>query len=251
MRRTNLYKATGLPIFFNDDMTIDINGLVYSDLKDIFLDDLRNQLLNNNLTGDLKIYSILESIDNNNIYSKKKISISLITVYPVIVGIEFAKTHGFRYAEHPILLEVAYGRGRLVMQKIESKFEHKIIITTLNKGKKFVIPPGFSYKLVNLGISPLLIVEIGNTEREREMIHLDEMNGMVYYIIRKNCKFEIVRNPQYRIIGSYKDFDWNKILSKFNISAKTPLVKQIIRKYEKFNWLFDDTTDWDSIILQQ
>ncbi len=246
MRRTNLYKATGLPIFFNDDMTIDINGLVYTDLKTFYLEDLRSQLLNPNLKGDLRIYSLLESIDNNDIYKRKNISVSLITVYPVIVGIEYAKTHGFMFNANPILLDIAYGRGRVILQKVKSRFENEIIVSPLSKGKKIIIPPGYSFKVVNTGKSPLLVVEIGSANRTRSLSHLDEMQGMGYYIIRKNCKHEIVRNPNYRIIGNYSAVDWDSILKKFNISTKTPIVKQTIRKYEKFSWLFNSEFDWST-----
>ena len=246
MRRTNLYKATGLPIFFNDDMTIDINGLVYTDLKTFYLEDLRSQLLNPNLKGDLRIYSLLESIDNNDIYKRKNISISLITVYPVIVGIEYAKTHGFKFSENPVLLDVAYGRGRIILQKVVSRFENEVIVSPLSKGKKIIVPPGYSFKIVNTGKSPLLIVEIGGLNRDRSLSHLDEMQGMGYYIIRKNCKHEIVRNPHYRLAGNYGNVDWDLVLKKFNISIKTPIVKQTIRKYEKFSWLFTSEFDWSS-----
>jgi len=70
------------------------------------------------------------------------------------------------------------------------------------------------------------------------------MNGLAYYIIRKNAKQETVRNPYYKIVNEPEKLDWDKILFKYGITPKTPVIKQIMRKYEKFEWLFkEDSVD--------
>ena len=61
---------------------------------------------------------------------------------------------------------------------------------------------------------------------------------MSYYIIRKNAKQETVRNPEYKIVEEPESINIDSILSKYGVRNGTPIVKQIMRKYEKFTWLF-------------
>ncbi len=72
----------------------------------------------------------------------------------------------------------------------------------------------------------------------KELLELDEMGGMSYYVIRKNAKQEIVRNPTYKFASSPRRVNWDSICNDMGITQKTPLIKQILRKYEKFKWLF-------------
>jgi len=69
---------------------------------------------------------------------------------------------------------------------------------------------------------------------------LDDNSGMAYYVIRKNAKQEIVRNPNYKIVNEVEKVEMDKIIKEFGITPKTTVIKQLIRKYEKFNWLFKE-----------
>jgi len=60
---------------------------------------------------------------------------------------------------------------------------------------------------------------------------------MAYYVIRKNAKQEIVRNPNYKIVNEPEKIDTEKILKEYLITPKTTITKQIIRKNERFDWL--------------
>ena len=60
---------------------------------------------------------------------------------------------------------------------------------------------------------------------------------MAYYVIRKNAKQEIVRNPNYKIVNEPEKIDTEKILKEYSITPKTTITKQIIRKNERFDWL--------------
>ena len=71
---------------------------------------------------------------------------------------------------------------------------------------------------------------------------LDGKSGLAYYVIRKNAKQEIVRNPYYKIVNEPEKLDWDKIILNYGITPKTPVIKQIIRKYEKFDWLFKENS---------
>ena len=66
------------------------------------------------------------------------------------------------------------------------------------------------------------------------------MKGMSYYIIRKNAKQETVRNPEYKLAQKPEKINIDGLLSKYGIRKGTPIVKQIMRKYEKYTWLFKE-----------
>jgi len=65
---------------------------------------------------------------------------------------------------------------------------------------------------------------------------------MAYYVIRKNAKQEVVRNPNYKIVNEVEKVDMDKIIKAYGITPKTTVIKQLIRKYEKFNWLFKENS---------
>ena len=65
---------------------------------------------------------------------------------------------------------------------------------------------------------------------------------MAYYVIRKNAKQEVVRNPNYKIVNEPDKIDMEKLIQSLGMTPKTPVIKQIIRKYERFDWLFKKNT---------
>jgi hypothetical protein len=74
---------------------------------------------------------------------------------------------------------------------------------------------------------------------------LEDKRGMSYYIIRKNAKVEVVRNPAYKMVDKIEKLDIEDILKEKRITPKTPLVKQIERKRERYDWLFEkDSIDF-------
>ncbi len=106
------------------------------------------------------------------------------------------------------------------------------------------MPTGYTCAIVNSRqTSNLIVLEIHDREHSPKVV-LDDKGGMAYYIIRKNAKQEIVRNPDYKIVNEPEKVEWDSILSKYGITAKTPIVKQVMRKYEKFEWIFkEDSVD--------
>jgi hypothetical protein len=61
---------------------------------------------------------------------------------------------------------------------------------------------------------------------------------MSYYIIRKNAKVEVVRNPAYKMVDKIEKLDIESVLEDKRITPKTPLIKQIERKSERYTWIF-------------
>jgi hypothetical protein len=112
----------------------------------------------------------------------------------------------------------------------------------VRKKDKIVIPAGFELVVVNTRQNSNLIFAEYHSIDAKPRIVLDERNGLAYYIIRKNAKQETVRNPSFKIVNEIEKVDWDKIKSGLGITPKTPINKQIMRKYEKFDWLFKENS---------
>ena len=162
-----------------------------------------------------------------------------------LAGIEFVKTRVTRCKNYPRIFEVLYGTASLLIQQYKSPKENKTYKLAAKKGEKVVVPAGYDFVIVNARQNSILVVAEYSYTKAITRVVLDDDNGMAYYVIRKNAKQEIVRNPSYKIVNSPKKVNMESVLSKYGITAKTPIIKQLIRKYERFDWLFKE----DSVSL--
>ena len=154
-----------------------------------------------------------------------------------MAGVEFVKTRVTRCKNYPRIIEVLSGYGMVLIQQYKSPRDNRIIKISVKKGAKIIIPAGYDFVAVNTRQSSTLIfAEFQNSEAVTRVV-LDDSSGMAYYIIRKNAKQEIVRNPSYKIVSDIQKVNIDAILSQQGVTLKTPVIKQIIRKYEKFEWL--------------
>ncbi|HVX92777.1 MAG TPA: glucose-6-phosphate isomerase family protein, partial [Candidatus Dojkabacteria bacterium] len=175
--------------------------------------------------------------DNDSVFHEKNINVNLTVLPANLAGIEYTKTKGYVVKDYPRIVEIVNGSGTLLLQSFEKSFEGDIIQSTMKKGQKIIIPAGYYSSFINTRQTTLVLLEIYSKNAE-ELYDLDDMNGMSYYVIRKNAKQEIVRNPIYKMVNKGRKVQWDNLLSQFNITLKTPVTKQILRKYEKFSWLF-------------
>lgn len=242
MAKIDLKKSSGLAITFNGE------ELVFTDtcpaiINPRSIDEVRNQLLNKELTCPEIFYMKYNNIDQDGIFGKKKLSVNFYVLQPNLAGIEYVKTRASNLMEYPRILEVVYGGGVILMQKFINKFESDIIRVQAKKNMKIIVPPGYSVSIINSRQSTMVVNEVHIKDSQPKPV-LDDMNGMAYYVIRKNAKQEIVRNPAYRAATEPRSVNWDKVVANHSMTLKTPLIKQILRKYDKFKWLFskDDIT---------
>ena len=159
-------------------------------------------------------------------------------IFPNLAGIEYTKTFATRSKRYPRILEIAYGGGIVLLQRYDSPSKNRIIKLQVRKGQKIIIPSGYTCAIINSRQnSNLIVLEIHSRDAKPRIV-LDDRKGMSYYIIRKNAKQETVRNPEYKIVEEPETLNTDSILSKYGVRNGTPVVKQIMRKYEKFTWLF-------------
>ena len=236
MKVINLYKASSLPISFKAGEVL-MEGLSCVRRKEIGLDDMKDQLLNSAVSSPRTFYYQYCSVDYDSVYKKKAIKMNIFSVFPDVVGIEFIKTRGRTSDHYPIALEAVYGRGFVLMQHVDSS---DVVLGSVKKGTKIIVPPRYTYVVVNVGTSHLVFLEIMSDSASISEKGLEAYNGMSYYVIRKNGKYEIVQNPRYRLDKCYSKVVWNNNLSNYKIKENVPLLKQIMQKNDNFKWLFKE-----------
>jgi len=159
---------------------------------------------------------------------------------PNLAGIEFVKTRATKCAKYPRIFDFAYGGATVLIQKYTSPRKNRVIKASVKKKDKLIIPPDYEVVVVNTRQnSNLIFVEYYSVDAKPRVV-LDERNGLAYYIIRKNAKQETVRNPSYKMVNEIEKVDWDKVRSDLGVTPKTPINKQIMRKYERFDWLFKE-----------
>lgn len=239
MARIDLKQSSGLPVFYSGEDLLP-QGLSISETSTICIDDIRSQLLNEDLNCPQIFYKKYKDLDKDNVFKGKNIRINMYLIFPNLAGIEYAKTFATRSRKYPRILEVTYGGGIILMQKYESATQNRVMKILVKKGEKVIIPQGYTCAIINSRQNSNLIVLEMHSRNAKPRIVLDDRGGMSYYIIRKNAKQETVRNPEYKIVEEPEKINSNAILSNYGVKDTTPIVKQIMRKYEKFKWLFEE-----------
>jgi oxalate decarboxylase/phosphoglucose isomerase-like protein (cupin superfamily) len=245
MRKIDLKKTSGLNLVYDKDC-FKFEKITYSRNKLVTLDDMREQILNEDLQSPEIFYTKYSSLDSEGVFQNKHIKINLIHVPSNVAGIEYVKTKATECNTHNKVVEIVSGGGMILIQNFSpSKEESTVALLKVKTTEKIIIPAKYSYSLINNRSTPLIVLEF-LASKAKNKLTLDEMRGMAYYVIRKNAKQEIVRNPLYKIVNTKRKVDWDKFYKKCNITPKTPFSRQILRKYEKFGWLLSPAKDPDS-----
>lgn len=238
MAKIDLKKSSGFALSLEQGEIVS-SDLTHKMVKEVEIDTIRPQLLNQELSHPDKIYKKYYSLDNDDIFSSKGFTLNLYYIPPNLAGIEYIKTRATRSPNRNKIYEVWYGGGSMILQNYVGETED-VIITKIRRDQKIVVPKDYAICFVNTRHSNLIVAEITPNDIRNNIV-LDEMRGMAYYIIRKNAKQEIVKNPLYKDVKAYRKMKWEDIVVDYGITLKTPIIKQILRKYEKFSWLFDNT----------
>jgi oxalate decarboxylase/phosphoglucose isomerase-like protein (cupin superfamily) len=237
MSKIDLRSVSGLPIVFVNDELI----FKDADCKEkavVGIDDIREQLLNKELDCPGIFYTKYKEVDTkDSLFKSKKVKVNIYTMHANLAGIEFVKTRATRCRKYPRIIEILHGSSTILMQKYRSPKDNRIIKLQAKKSQKIIIPAEYDFVIVNTRQStPLIFLEVMNSKAIVRRV-LDENSGMAYYVIRKNAKQEIVRNPNYKIVNEPEKVDTEKVVSSCGITPKTTITKQIIRKNERFDWL--------------
>jgi len=239
MAKIDLKSSSGFPVVY-DGEELQVKDFSFKSNRDITIDDIRSQLLNKELNCPDIFYTKYKELDNNDIYRDKGVKINFYTLQPNLAGIEYVKTRATRSDKYPRIFDFVYGGATVLLQKYSGLRKNRVIKVNVRKKNKLIIPAGFDIVVVNTRQnSNLVFVEYYNVKAKLK-VSLDQKNGLAYYIIRKNAKQETVRNPSYRMVNKIQRLNWDKIRKEYGITPKTPIIKQIMRKYERFDWLFKE-----------
>ncbi len=244
MRKIDLRKTSGLGLTYEKDC-LNFEKVTYTKNKVMTIEEMREQILNSELRSPEVFYIKYANLDSEGVFKHKKIRINLLCIPSNVAGIEYVKTKATECSTHNKVVEIVSGGGIILIQDSSfSKEENTVILIKVKATEKIIVPAKHSYSLVNNRATPLIALEFLSS-RAKNKLTLDEMRGMAYYVIRKNAKQEIVRNPLYKIVNTKKKVDWNKFYKKCEITPKTPFSRQVLRKYEKFDWLLSPAKDSD------
>ncbi len=241
MAKIDLRGALGLSVIYEKDELI-LKDVDYKKKIVVSIDLIRNQLLNKELDCPDILYTKYKQIDTKGLFSSKKLKLNLYTIKSNLAGIEYVKTRATRSDKYPRIFEVLSGSSTMLMQKYRTPKDNRVIKVQAKKGDKVIVPPGFDFVAVNPRQGTVLILAEIMSIKASPRITLDENSGIAYYVIRKNAKQEIVRNPNYKIVNDLEKIDMIPIVRDYGITPKTTITKQIIRKYEKFDWLFKENS---------
>lgn len=236
MTKIDLSKISGLPIAFEDGHLIGFNSELVK--KDEFqVDQVRSQLLNNEIDCQDTFFCKYFNLFPKHL---KHIQINGYVIFPNLAGIEYPKTKAY-VSKSNSLYEVIFGGGVVLLQDFVSTTNGKVYIGNLKKGMKFSVPANIEFSISNTKLLPLIVLEY---TKEGSVLSnaLDDMRGMSYYVIRKNAKFEVVKNPHYRFVAETIKYSWEKFNKQFGITLKTPLKKQIEKNYEKIAPFFNSNS---------
>ena len=241
MAKIDLKKTSGFPLVY-DGENLQVKDLTFQEVLPVSIEDIRPQLLNKELSCPEIFYQEYKGLDFDNLYFSKGLQINFTVLKPNLAGIEFVKTRATQCLTYARLIDIIYGGATILLQKYKTPKDNRIIKIIAKKEQKIIIPAGYCAVIINTRQnSNLIFAEYSSINAKPEVV-LDDKNGLAYYIIRKNAKQETVRNPYYKIVNEPEKLDWDKIILNYGITPKTPAIKQILRKYEKFDWLFKENS---------
>lgn len=245
MKKIDLKKNSGLSLVYENENLV-TDEVKYLREKKVSIESIRPQLLNDNLQSPDYFYSKYSRLDKEDMFSNKGFKLNVYAINSNLAGIEFSKTKAIKCRHYNKIIEVVHGGGIVILQKYNNMNDNQVIINKIKINQKIIVPANYSMVLINTRQTPLIVLEYMPVKALNAIV-LDEMKGMSYYVIRKNAKQEIVRNPIYKVVNDYTKIDIEKIASKWNITLKTPFIKQYLRKQEKLSKIFDVVVDDNNV----
>jgi len=246
----NLQDTSGLPLLLNtQDNSLQPAGEITFDKRDrIKLENLKPVLLNKTLRYPIDIYSEYGDIcipDDQKCFKKSKLHYSIILLPPGLLGIEYNKTHIFSPDQDQndisVIVDIIYGKGSILIQRVKEKGEYDfdtevdfVAHSKIRKGNRVVVPQNYMYTFINPSNYPLIIARLYEDDGKIDYRSMRKEHGMSYYLIRKNARQEIVRNPHYKEVPPLKKFHKKKYLRKYSCSSKKPIYTQFMKKPKKF-----------------
>lgn len=167
------------------------------------LEGIISQAINTSVIHPLHLGEKIEIYPSEGILSLRKYRVVVNHLLGNLIGIEYVKTPGQRYETHGSYIQCLEGKISIILQK--SSFDHTMFayeahdtyLVNLSKGLGFIIPPMFEYTVINTQLKDTVFVEIYNSDAICQNV-FENHKGAAYYVIHKNSKKEVVRNPYFK-----------------------------------------------------
>ena len=107
------------------------------------------------------------------------------------------------FSTHGCYLHCLEGKLAVLIQKgsfDSSMFAYtasETFLINLTKGLGFIVPPGFEFTVINTQLKDAVFVKVHHSDAVYQSV-FENHRGAAYYIIHKNSKREIVRNPYFK-----------------------------------------------------
>ena len=246
----NLQISSGLPLLFNttDNSIHPAGEISLVNKESIKLDSLRSILLNKTLRYPVNVYTEYKDIclaGHEHFFKKNSLHYSISIVPSGLLGVEYTKTHIFSPDKDQntvaAIADVLYGKGAVLVQKIKEKgnldYETEVCNAQLflvKPGDRIAIPQKHMYTFINSSNKAFIVGRLYENDGKIDYRTIWKEQGMCYYLIRKNARREIVRNPRYKTIPKIENCRVCKNNSKYRITAKKPLYTQFIQNPQRF-----------------
>ncbi len=249
----DLTKNVGFPFQFDVETwdfsyQSDFFKLVHSRVYTIKDSSLKKYYLNPVTVLISKIFGSYWFVGHAGIWGDMPVRLKFMVLNRDYVGVETIKTKTVFVEDKPRLIDVVYGQVKVIMfppdlkiRALGNQENTDVIVCDLQTMDKLLIPAGYVYTIINSDPKDVAVVlEIHHKDHKNHVLYTQGRGAPFYYVLR-NTSHEIVKNPQYRFINKYATLGQgrNKILKKYNVSPKTPILKQLSRKSTKFVDMLD------------
>jgi len=164
------------------------------------LSRMRKVLLDPNSRGPRWTYLMVRNIP---ILSREDKSCDLTILRPNRLGLEFNKTFGHIHTcPAAETYRVLSGKALFLRQQMKNRdVIAKIQLTLVRAGGEIIVPAGWHHEVINLGRSPLLLLNWIKKDVKNDYYLIEEQQGFGYYVVESSDKtkmFELVKNNNYK-----------------------------------------------------
>jgi len=248
---TNQFSSDSLPITVTEDgLSFDATFLTVLQETSFKTRMLRRFYLNSVTVYPKVVYKTYWLDDAYNTFARLGIKVKATIIFSDIVGIEFAKTKTITSVDKVRIIECISGIGVAIVQPKPMSLAEEMIpqIVDLISGTKVIVPPGWSYTLVNTGKESLATIEILHKDQEIHQMYV-EKRGAPLYLIERNGTVEIVKNSQYKNVQKYVKLNSDEYSKSLDIKDTPTIVHQICVDGKCFTW-FDQASNqnWEDTL---
>lgn len=145
----------------------------------------------------LKEMNSSEVIYKTYLRQNKGISYRFTVLNPGKIGKEFYKTRGHfhRKASDTEMIFGMEGKGIVFLQHQRTD---RCIFAPLEQGNLVHVPPYYAHRMVNIGDEELVFLSFFPRTSGSDYRSIDEEGGFKYWIVERNGKTELQKNPDFK-----------------------------------------------------